>query len=235
VKAAHPGIECLLFPQDDDKAVYQLLEDLRDLFGKQALSEEDAIRLDSIRTAYAAADSAPAAGSSPERFLQQAEGKLTLNFDKHSGDPRALELINKTNQFNLNGKRHTEASWKRYLSEPQVFLAVASYEDRFGPLGKIAVIAGRYDGSRLALDHWVMSCRAFSRRIEHGCLLRLFEKFGADEATLDFCPTPRNGPLQTFFTGLVGTIPEGSFSLRREQVIEKSPPVYLEIRESAHE
>ena len=125
VKAAHPGIECLLFPRDDDKSVYQLLEDLRDLFGKQALSEEDAIRLDSIRTRHAAA--APAGGSGPERFLEQAEGKLTLNFDKNCGDSRALELINKTNQFNLNGKRHTEASWKRYLSDPQVFLAVAGW------------------------------------------------------------------------------------------------------------
>jgi len=235
VKAAHPGIECLLFPRDDDKAVYQLLEDLRDLFGKQALSEEDAIRLDSLRTAHAAVDSAPSAGSSPERFLEQAEGKLTLNFEKHSRDARALELINKTNQFNLNGKRHTEASWKRYLGEPQVFLAVASYEDRFGPLGKIAVIAGRRNGSRLTVDHWVMSCRAFSRRIEHGCLLRVLEKFGAEEATFDFSSTPRNGPLQTFFAGLLGAIPEGSFSLRREQALEKSPPVYLEIRESAHE
>jgi len=233
VKAAHPGIECVVFPRDDDKAVYQLLEHLRDLFGKQALSEEDTIRLDSIRSAHAAADSVPGAGFSPERFLEQAEGKLTLNFDK--SDPRALELINKTNQFNLNGKRHTEASWKRYLSDPQVFLALASYEDRFGPLGKIAVIAGRRDGTRLALDHWVMSCRAFSRRIEHGCLLRLFEKFEAGEATFDFSPTSRNGPLQTFFAGLMGATPEGSFSLRRDQVVEKSPPVYLEVRESAHE
>ena len=233
VKAAHPGIECVVFPRDDDKAVYQLLEHLRDLFGKQALSEEDTIRLDSIRSAHAAADSVPAAGFSPERFLEQAEGKLTLNFDK--SDPRALELINKTNQFNLNGKRHTEASWKRYLSDPQVFFVLASYEDRFGPLGKIAVIAGRHDGSRLTLDHWVMSCRAFSRRIEHGCLLRLFEKFGAEEATFDFSPTLRNGPLQTFFAGLMGATPEGSFLLRRDQAVEKSPPVYLEIRESAHE
>ncbi len=235
VKAAHPSIECLLFPRDDDKAAYQLLEDLRDLFGKQALSDEDAIRLDSIRAAHVAAESAPSGGSTPERFLQEAAGKLTLNFEKNSADSRALELINKTNQFNLNGKRHTEASWKRYLSDPDAFLAVASYEDRFGPLGKIAVIAGRRDGRRITVDQWVMSCRAFSRRIEHGCLLRLFEKFGADEAAFDFSPTPRNGPLQTFFAGLLGSTPERPFSLRREQANEKSPRVYLEIRESSDE
>jgi FkbH-like protein len=235
VKAAHPEIECLLFPRDDDRAAYQLLEDLRDLFGKQALSQEDEIRLESIRASYAAGASGPSSQSTPERFLKEAGGKLTLSFHKDSTDPRALELINKTNQFNLNGRRHTEASWKRYLSEPQVFLTAASYEDKFGSLGKIAVITGRRDGRNLFVDHWVMSCRAFSRRIEHGCLLRLFEKSGAEEAAFDFASTPRNGPLQEFFAGLLGASPEKPFSIRKEQLADRCLPVYLEILEAADE
>jgi len=235
VKAAHPEVECLLFPRDDDQAAYQLLEDLRDLFGKQALSQEDEIRLESIRASHAAAQAVGSPHMTPERFLAEAEGKLTLRFGNDPGDARALELINKTNQFNLNGKRHSDASWKRYLGESRVFLAVASYEDKFGPLGKIAVMAGRRDGSKISLDHWVMSCRAFSRRIEHGCLLHLLQKFGAEEAAFDFVPTPRNGPLQEFFAGLLGAAPERSFCLRKEQFGEKCPPVYLEIQEASNE
>jgi len=234
VKAAHPEIECRLFPRDNDKAAYELLEDLRDLFGKQALSQEDEIRLESLRAAHAANEADVSPRSSPERFLKEAGGKLQLSFAKNPADPRPLELINKTNQFNLNGKRHTEASWKRYLSEPQVFVLVASYEDKFGPLGKIAVLAGRRDGGMLRLDHWVLSCRAFSRRIEHGCLLRLFEKFDAQEAACDFVATPRNGPLQEFFTELLGAAPGPGCSIRRKQLL-KCPPVYFEIQEVADE
>ncbi len=37
VQAAHPGVETLLFPKDQDQAVYDLLWRLRDLFGKTAV------------------------------------------------------------------------------------------------------------------------------------------------------------------------------------------------------
>ncbi|MGH9433097.1 MAG: HAD-IIIC family phosphatase, partial [Terriglobia bacterium] len=231
VKAAYPVMECLPFPRDDEGAAYQLLQDLRDLFGKQAISEEDAIRLDSIRSAQVMLEATQSPGASTDKFLQEAGGELTLWFCQDSPDPRALELINKTNQFNLNGKRHTEASWKEYLSDPNVFLLLASYEDKFGPLGKIAVLAGHRRDKRFSIDHWVMSCRAFSRRIEHGCLLYLFPRFDSEEAVLDFVATPRNGPLQEFFAELIGKTPSGSFSIPRQQVVEKCPPVYLQIQE----
>ncbi|MGH9453110.1 MAG: HAD-IIIC family phosphatase, partial [Terriglobia bacterium] len=231
VKAAYPVMECLPFPRDNEEAAYQLLHDLRDLFGKQAIFEEDAIRLASIRSAQVTLEATPSRGASTDKFLQEAGGKLTLWFCEDSPDPRALELINKTNQFNLNGKRHTEASWKEYLSDPNVFLLVGSYEDKFGPLGRIAVMSGHRRERRFWIDHWVMSCRAFSRRIEHGCLLYLFPRFDSEEAGFDFVATPRNGPLQDFFAGLIGKPPSGSFSISRQQVVEKCPAVYLQVQE----
>jgi FkbH-like protein len=235
VKTAHPEIECLAFPRDDDAAAYRLLENLRDLFGKQSISAEDEIRLASLRSSQAAAEVSTLQGASPEQFLQEAGGKLSLSFSKLPPDPRALDLLNKTNQFNLNGRRHTEASWSDYRNDSKVFLLVASYEDKFGPLGKIAVLAGRREGNRLSVDHWVMSCRAFSRRIEHGCLLHLFQKFGAEEVSFDFSATPRNGPLQDFFMAILGAAPRKDFSISRQSLLEKCPPVYLRIQELSDE
>jgi FkbH-like protein len=235
VKNAHPDMECLRFPLDDDKAAYQLLEDLRDMFGKSSLSAEDEIRLDSIRASHTFIEATRTHEYTPECFLREAEGKLTVSFLKHPPDPRALELINKTNQFNLNGKRHTELSWKQYLNEANVFLLVASYEDKFGPLGKIAVVAGRSENYKLSLDHWVMSCRAFSRRIEHACLLHLFQKFDAKEAAFDFLVTPRNGPLRDFFADIVGSVPQTSFSMTRQQLLDNCPPIFLRFQEPSDE
>jgi FkbH-like protein len=235
VKAAYPDIECMLFPREDDKATYDVLFQLRDKFGKTSLSAEDAIRLESIRASHAVAEARRAEGYTPERFLQEAGGKLSLSFVKNSPDPRALELINKTNQFNLNGTRHTETSWHQYLNGPGVFLMLVSYEDKYGPLGKIAVLAGRTEGDNLAIDYWVMSCRAFSRRIEHGCLLRLFQKFGADQAIFDFSKTPRNQPMQDFLCGLLGNTSPDVYSITKQQLIDNCPPVYLEIEELAGE
>jgi FkbH-like protein len=229
VKAMHPGIECVLFPKDDDRAVYELLFQLRDTFGKTAVTAEDGLRMESIRASAAIAEASQGEGYTPERFLQEASGKLAVTFVKEPPDPRALELINKTNQFNLNGKRHTEASWRQYLSDPDVFLMLVAYEDKFGPLGKIAVMAGHAEYGNLAIDHWVMSCRAFSRRIEHGCLQRVFEKFDAERASFDYVKTQRNQPVQDFFTELTGR--PGGTSISKQELREKCPPVYLEIQE----
>jgi FkbH-like protein len=230
VQAVHPDVECVLFPKDDDKAAFDLLFKLRDKFGKMAVTDEDALRLESLRASQAITEASSGDGYTPERFLQEVQGKLSISYLKEPADPRALELINKTNQFNLNGKRHTETSWRQYLNDPKAFLMLVSYEDKFGPLGKIAVMAGHVENSKITIDHWVMSCRAFSRRIEHGCMFRAFEKFGAEQATFDFVRTQRNQPLQDFFRELTGVAEV--FAISKQELTEKCPPLYFEFQES---
>lgn len=205
VKAAHPEVECLLFPTADTEAIYRLIQELKDLFGKPFVLEEDTIRIDSLRNAYTSVDLDREATNTD--FLDQLQGEVTFSFDKAPADPRALELINKTNQFNLNGRRFTDYSWDRYLSEPSRFMLLASYRDKFGPLGKIAVITGSKTGDRLLIDAWVMSCRAFSRRIEYLCLAELLNRFQPQAIEFDFVETDRNGPIRSFLREVLGVAP----------------------------
>ena len=198
VKAAHPDIECLQFPTDRDQAAYSLLEQLRDLFAKDRVSEEDSIRLASVRQGNALREVGEKTGGISDDFLKNAEGEVSVSFCKQPLDPRALELINKTNQFNLDGRRILEGEWAAHVKKAESFLLVVAYEDKYGSLGKIAVLSGAFLSGVLKVDTWVLSCRAFSRRIEHKCLELLFEKFGVDEITFDYEPTPRNGPMQEF-------------------------------------
>ncbi|NQT51558.1 HAD-IIIC family phosphatase, partial [bacterium] len=120
VGAAYPDITCLPFPTRDDQAAYALLEQLRDLFGKERVSDEDGIRLGSLRSASRPREHTTA-GTDPDRFLADAQATLALDFSK-APDPRAFELINKTNQFNLNGRRLGEAEWQARLAAPESFL-----------------------------------------------------------------------------------------------------------------
>jgi len=232
VKAAHPGIECVQFPVGDATRGYAMLRRLRDLFGKPRLADEDAFRLESIRRGMAfQQDSGDSLGA--EAFLQQADATVTFNFDPASTDPRTLELVNKTNQFNLNGVRYTETDWSRQLDRPGALLVSVSYQDRFGPLGKIAVLAGRLVGDTVHAEVWVMSCRAFSRRIEHQCIKTLFERSGAGKIAFAFQATPKNGPLQDFFAALTGKRPTAPFELARDQFEENRPPLYHRVAETA--
>jgi FkbH-like protein len=215
VKASHPHVECIKFPTKDGLGIYNLAIRLRDLFGKSAILQEDAIRAESIRRSHAGMAVQEAAKATPANFLEQVDAEMSFNFSKSPLDPRALELVNKTNQFNLNGKRYTEASWHNYLLDPASFLMLVSYKDKYGPLGKIAVAAGRQEGTKLKMDTWVMSCRAFSRRIEFKSLEELFTKFGVEEIKLDFVATERNSPLREFLTELLGEAPTPGCEISR--------------------
>jgi len=214
VNLAFPNIECVRFPTKDNTAIYNLTLHLRNLFGKRTVFEEDTIRLESIRRAHS--DANVNAGASLTEPLDHTETEITFNSGKTPPDPRALELVNKTNQFNLNGQRYSEASWHRLLLDPNSFLLVASYRDKFGPLGKIAVIAGHRYKRKLTINTWVMSCRAFSRRVEYRCLVELIAQFDPEEIEFQYARTERNEPLHNFLGEILGTSPSPGCAVSRK-------------------
>jgi FkbH-like protein len=234
VHGVFPQMECLVFPKGDYQAIWDLLKRLRDYFGKGIVTSEDEIRLRSIRAASTLRSSMLERGLGAEDFLRYAEATITFCLGTDTRDNRALDLVNKTNQFNLNGKRFSESEWLRFLQDPAASLLVASYEDKYGPLGKIAVVMGKMDGRKLYASSWVMSCRAFSRRIEHQCLKYLFEKLDADEIAFDYEATPRNGPLRDFFAELLGGPPAPPLSIRKACFEAKAPALFHRIVEAAN-
>jgi FkbH-like protein len=195
VQAAYPALECLLFPKDDPAALWNLLYQLRDRFGVARLQIEDSLRSDSLRSHAKFEAEIQSDSADIDTFLQHADAEITFSCSKQA-DARAFELLNKTNQFNLNGERLSESEWNSLLASENRFVLKASYKDRFGSLGTVAVLAGTCCVGSVMIDHWVMSCRAFSRRIEHRCLAWVFDHFNVGEVALRFVSTPRNGPLQ---------------------------------------
>jgi FkbH-like protein len=234
VQAVFPQMECIVFPKGNYQAIWDLLRKLRDYFGKEIVSFEDMIRLRSIRAGSTLRSSAPEGGLGADDFLLKAEAVITFCLAADARDNRAFELVNKTNQFNLNGKRFSESSWLSFLQDPAAFLLTASYEDKYGPLGKVAVVLGKIAGRKIYVSTWVMSCRAFSRRIEHQCLKYLFEKLDADEIVLDYAATPRNGPIQDFFTELLEGAPGPALSVRNACFNAKAPALFHRIVEVAN-
>lgn len=226
VSEKYPGIECLLFPADKPWEIPGLLQQLRARFGKENVGEEDLLRLQSLRAA-ATFEENPAEAS--EDFLSRLEAELTI--EPSGEDPRAFELVNKTNQFNLNGVRYTEAEWKSRANRSGGFLATISYKDRFGPLGRIAVVGGCMEAGRCVVDIWVMSCRAFSRHVEFQVIKQLFDKSGAPQIHFAFRPTERNGPLQTFFGRFCSpdSMNTGKLDLPAAVFAESCPPLFHKV------
>jgi FkbH-like protein len=227
VKAAVPEVECLLFPKDDYRAFGAFLRRLRDTFGKPHISTEDAARRESLRQASHMQEEMAAAGSS-ESFLSGLNASISIETSAAS-DPRSLDLINKTNQFNLNGRRYEAGEWQESTRRPGSFVWSVSYRDKFGALGTIAVIHGCAENGRTIVHSWVMSCRAFARRIEHQSLKALFERTGAGEIELAFEATARNGPLAEFLSAVCDIDSPPPLKLNREAFLARCAALYQEL------
>jgi FkbH-like protein len=246
IKAVHPEAECLLFPRESPQAAYELLERLRDLFGKDRISQEDGLRVASLRSSAALhQDRMQFSPAEASDFIRNIDGTLTISEQKLPFDSRSLELVNKTNQFNLNGRRFQQAEWQNSLNRPDAFLLTATYRDKYGPLGKIAVIAGDllHDNGmngnssakrNLRIHTWVMSCRAFSRLIEYECIRWIFDKLKVDEIEFDFLPTTRNTPMQDFLRQLLNTPADPNCRLSRAQFLQSCPTSGHTVEESAN-
>lgn len=79
---------------------------------------------------------------------------------------RITQLLNKTNQFNLTGRRYN-ASEVETVSKNNNYIALyGRLADRFGDNGVVSVIIGSVKERALHIDAWIMSCRVFKREME---------------------------------------------------------------------
>ena len=125
---------------------------------------------------------------------------LTLQERSQGDRTRAVQLINKTNQFNLNGRRITEAEVAEVVAAGGR-LYTASLSDRSGSHGEILACLVSVDGSITA---FAMSCRVFQRRVEHAFLAWLASQPHPPSA-MEWAGTPRNEPFAQFLRELTGT------------------------------
>jgi FkbH-like protein len=160
-----------------------------------SLSIESMHRTEMIQ-AQTARDQARSSLSEDDFLVSQ---KLQIQIERigpeHGLRQRALELLNKTNQFNTTGRRWTTEDFLGFLgSSGRAY--VISATDRFTPYGVIAV--AMIEGP--VIRQFVMSCRAFGRQIEIAALTRIIEEikeFG--EVSADTQDTDANLPSRDLY------------------------------------
>jgi FkbH-like protein len=146
------------------------------------------------------------AGADLGRFLRDLQMTLTIH-DRSQGDrTRAVQLINKTNQFNLNGNRVTDDEVAGVLQNGGRLLS-ATLDDRSGSHGEILACLMRADGAITAL---VLSCRVFQRRVEYAFLAWLAAQANPPRG-VQWARTPRNAPLRQFLGEVAGPLNGAGF------------------------
>jgi FkbH-like protein len=108
---------------------------------------------------------------SQEEFLQALNLRASIARVSSTSDlhmSRALELFNKTNQFNTTGERYTLAQChERFVAGYELYVGTA--EDRFTRYGLVTAAWML----RNCIDHVVMSCRALGLGLEDALLAYL--------------------------------------------------------------
>ena len=142
-------------------------------------------------------------------YLRSLEMIMTARPIDRVDLPRVVQLINKTNQFNLTTKRYTEPEMASLLSSPDAIGLSFRLRDRFGDSGLISVILARPDhdwpSGHLLIDTWLMSCRVLGRKVETAALHALIAEAKRRQATDligAYIPTPRNALVADHYTNL---------------------------------
>jgi FkbH-like protein len=125
---------------------------------------------------------------------------------------RIVQVINKSNQFNLTTRRYTNEDVIAVMADPTAFGLQLRLTDRFGDNGIIAIIIGRLqDNNDLYIDTWLMSCRVLGRQVEPTTLNLIAQEaagLGARRLIGEYIPTKKNGMVKDHYAKLGFTVME---------------------------
>jgi FkbH-like protein len=171
-------------------------------FDQLALTAEDRARHGLYRGEAQRRDLQASVGS-VEDFLRSLEMKVIVEPINAKNTARVVQLLAKTNQFNVTTRRHSVTELDALLAKDGTIGLVIRVTDRFGDNGLVGVaLAVRDDAETWSIDTFLMSCRVLGRRVEQalfGEIARRARSIGARRIRGEFIPTKKNAPSATFF------------------------------------
>jgi FkbH-like protein len=151
-----------------------------------------------------------ATSSDLDGYLRGLEMRMVWRRFDGMGQQRIVQLINKTNQFNLTTRRYTDEDVAAVMGDPAAFGLQIRLLDRFGDNGIIAIIIGRRtEPSVVEIDTWLMSCRVLGRQVEATTLNLVAAQalsLGASTLRGVYAPTKKNGMVRDHYARLGFTV-----------------------------
>jgi FkbH-like protein len=116
---------------------------------------------------------------------------------------RSVQLLAKTNQFNLTTRRHSAADVEAFARQEGGLAAAVRVRDRFGDAGVVGLVLARTDGDVCTIDSLLLSCRVIGRGIESALLAFVAQDAVRNGATVlvgEYIATKKNAPCATFYS-----------------------------------
>ena len=174
-----------------------------------------------------------------EGYLRGLDMRMVWRPFDSMAQQRIVQLINKTNQFNLTTKRYTDEDVAAVMADPDAFGLQIRLLDRFGDNGIIAIIIGRrVEPELVEVDTWLMSCRVLGRQVEATTLNLIAaqaQAMGATRLRGVYAPTKKNGMVRDHYARLGFTVvaqdPAGGSTAELDLTDFVPAPTFIDVTE----
>ncbi|WP_010496804.1 HAD-IIIC family phosphatase [Paenibacillus elgii] len=202
MKAAISEVEVPEFPVDTSKLEGFITEIYKTHFVTISVSSEDKKKTEMYRGNAERKKDLQQAGSL-EQFLSNLNMKITIWQAQHADVPRIVQLVQKTNQFNLTTKRYTESDLIEFITSAEYTVYVFALCDKFGDNGTVGMIILKHiDHECVEIDSFLMSCRVMGRKVEEQVIEFVEKTFKSNGYTFlkaTYMKTQKNNPVEKLF------------------------------------
>ena len=161
---------------------------------------EDSRRTDQYRESRTR-EAYRASTGSVEDFLRGLGLRAEVALVNEGSMARVVQLLAKTNQFNLTTRRHDEATLRRRTGAGEWRVYTMRVADRFGDFGLTGIAIAAPGPAAWHIDSFLLSCRVIGKSVETALLARLAadaREAGASILTAEFIGSGRNQVAEPF-------------------------------------
>lgn len=199
MRQALPQVLTLPVPPEPIKYIKVLRESRA--FDRLSLTEED-LRRGEMYQEQTARRQLQQSATSVEDFLTGLQMTVSIEPVDDFAFPRVVDLLQKTNQFNLTTRRHSAGQLRGMIDDADHGVFCLRVADRFGDNGIVgaAIVQRRDDNVRI--ESFLMSCRVIGRTVETAFLSFLADwakDWGLTAMEGEFIPTAKNAPAADFY------------------------------------
>ncbi len=206
VKKELPEVEVPAFPKDTSKLADYAKDIYLKYFYMLKCTEED-VKKTQMYIQNAKRNILKKKIGALDNFLRELNTKIYVWKLRDVDVPRASQLTQKTNQFNLTTKRYTENDIRKFANSKEYDVFIGSVEDKFGDNGKVILLIIKKDKNKkmAEIDTFLMSCRVMGRYIEDQFIDYIeneLRKDGIKIVKAFYYPTKKNKPVYNLFERL---------------------------------
>lgn len=176
-------------------------------------------------------------------FLKTCELNIQIKniFDKKN-QLRCLELIQRSNQYNLSTTRYSNEEFNVLIENPKYLKYSIQVSDKFGDYGIVGFVSIQVSGQYYKITDFVLSCRVAQKMIEETFILWLGENIGPKaELEIKGYKTKQNSPLIKTIKNIGLNITEDSEAIiilknkTSDSVFQKSSFINIELLNDKNE